>query len=1311
MINTTNNTEVNNRNIEEELIMTNVRYNTTGASFHTFCDTVQSENRIPMISVMVNGVHEPAQKVTFSNFSFIKDAIEKSRFSAFHADADNDMFVKYYNNDATFMIELTTKESTTERDLDFRTAIEHISLKDQQAELKEAIDAQHALEDQINKNVSSIISDGLALDGDKLEVKKIKEGNDPVPDIFVMDKDAISNKMSKTERDRFIAEAPTTGITTAKQFVDALVEKVIAPNAGIGKNSKIITAHMNFFNIKQFNKDGKGRDYKRVASPFLFQLVKIENFIILSDVPNKDNLAFIMANGFLASVKVGEEIVGQDENGKDIMKDIMVEKLFKYVATSASKQRQERYIFTAYSDREIIRKMLVFWSDDFAFGKEASVAKTESRVGQNLSTGRVVGGAVPYFKKAEYDMSEYKSVIEFYYVLIPDITMAMYKGMVNETPVGLPEIKDENGKVTQDATEDYAKVLGDGSGLHTPAVSRLIEAKLQIEKAVMLQHRLGKGTTFEQDKLHLGQLCKYLGIKVNLNLPVFFISESMWKFKPGIELLPLTILRTSEDFAEKASMCYETWNAINISGPNGMQTLTDLANKEFEMFNLTTLSDPGLIMHRLGVIAKIKSSTTTEDMNTTEEERDLMEDDTLATSLFRMFTANSFFARKSEYLMKQVRMLFSRKIADMARGKIMVDGSFCIMMIDPGVWTGKLTLKAGECYAAGRTGKCLAARYPMVYPGEPQIFTAVDCPEFEIFKGQNVIIMNALDNAWERMQGADFDGDACLVTFEESVIALCVSQNVPQTADMPKLSGTKAKVNWDSIAAYFVENFNLMHPKDTTYVPTIGKVNNIVASLLAKAHANGTFLSDDTLERVRTLALCINDLIDAAKTGVMPELAPNFFDTYKMVPNFLAKSIKNDDGTFTNTWEVETIDQNPDSMYELDTKSPMGKLCNDIVPELFKKFVLAGDKIFNVDSFLGMFNPAYSVEVTGQVIGIRSIYNQTAKYIFENKEELDEKSVTEKYLALCVEMKGKLDKVAATFNNDIYTVAIACLIAGGSKGFAFKCYESGVVGLFEQMEGVTLRKAKGMKVVPEGSVEVKYDGVSYYAQKRLVKNVQYDKFVAADMDQELTLRLVGIQYTDYKTMDTLVAKIAASGNIISGGKDTAGYNVAMANGSSIGKVTLEGVFSTNASFVMGGTAEVLAVNFVRNKAEQSMSMADFMATKTTDSIIKSAELTIRYIKSDDVVAPTADQECSQGLVEGSSFDGLPSMTPGQDAPAQIKAPVSEIEFELEDALMYGSVLADIMGLEPSPEVVAPVADENAEPDYNLMSMMDSYCFE
>ena len=1254
--------------------------------FDKFAMSIGEEGKTPKVSIVVTGSTAKVIEITMGNFRRISRAITSGDLSIIDDRAKAGMFFSYTAVDNVFAIRLTVNTpKTVNQSAPFTMDLTGVSKEDTAKNIKEAFKIQEELEKHVTQMTKDIVQEGMGLDvEDEISIDNVKENSDPNPWIFAAGQDNMV--LAKNRRDELTKLAPNTGIKTAEQFMDVLAEKIIKPVVNSRKRLKIVTKKMNFFNVKKFNKDGSGREYKRVASPFIFEILDISQFVILSDVPNKDTLNSIMKNGFMASVQIGETIKGYDANGVAIVDPIMEERLFKYVATSASKQRQERYIFTAYTDREIIRKMLVFWSSDFDFGKQASIAKAESRVGQNLSTGICIGGAVPYSKRNEFSRSKYASLIEMYYIVIPDMTLGDSKLINGEVPVGHKAIKDADGKIIEEATGDFVQVLGDGSGLQNEALSKFAAKKLKIDSAVMLQHRLGKGTTKQETNINLGKLCKYLGIKVNLNLPIFFISESMWKFVPGIELLPVTILRTNEQLSERANMCYETWNALNISGPEGYKTLKELAQKEFDMFNLNTASDAGLIMHRLGTIAKMKDMSSTEDL--VANDKDLMEDESLATSLFRFFSANPFYARRSEYLMLQVRMLFSRKIADMARGKLMVDGSFCIMMIDPGVWNGKMSLKAGQCYVGGRTGKCLLARYPMVYPGEPQVMEAIDVPEFAAFAGQNVIIMNVYDNAWEKMQGADFDGDACLVTFEASVIALAISGQLPIAPDMVKNLAPKEEIGWKNISEHFLTNFGLLHPKDTTYVPTIGKVNNIVASLLSAAHANGTFMSTETMDKVMHLALVINDLIDAAKTGIMPDLEHEYFDTYKLVPNYLSKSEKVGRGQFVNTWDTLTVDQDPDSIFYLDTKSPLGKLCNELVPELYKNFTLAGDKEFSVDDFIGMYDGTISVDVQSQVDGIRKEYISLSRAIFtEENNTMTEEERSDAYKSLVIMTNEKIRKVAAFFGNDIYTVGIACLISGGKRGFAFKCFEEGVIAVFEKMEGVTMCKAKNVRVAPANSVKVSYDGVGYYAQKRLSKEVQFDKFIACDIEKELTLRLVGLQYHDVTSMSDLKAKIASVGNIITGGRDTKDIPVAMANGKTIGKVSLTGQFSALSSFVMGGTAEVVAINFVMNNAERSMSYAEFMASKQMDAVIKSADLTVRYVVDGGDKTPsvsTAAEECTTGSVN--------------------------FEVEEENAMMFGAGLADICGLE-APASIPVAQDDAAMPDANFMSLMDSYCFE
>lgn len=1251
-------------------------------------DSVVEENgfkNTKMVVVVEDVVNNVA--LTKNNIGLIREGLRTHLWSGITAGAVDFMFFDYSAAEDTFTLRLSANRIEKQSPKGTKMAVDHMTKEARQEQMEQFIKDAEA-----HKALVEILEE----DGqdEELELTEILPYEMPLPNANIFDE--AGGDISADRRAELEVKAPFTGIDSSAKLEKALFHEVIKPCVGLNIKTKIETTKMAFLKLKDFRKFGTGKEYKSVSIAWLFKILDPKNFLILSDVPNKETLDDILASGLVVNVIVGYKNVGKDEEGKNILEAIYEDRLFKYVASSASKQRQERYILTCYQDRENIRKMLTFWSDEFDFGKKQPVAKSESRVGTHLSTGVCIGGMAPYAKRSSLT-AVYAKGIEFFYVVIPDLTLADVKKMAGQTP----------------AEGDDEIMLADGAGFHNEASGRLIEKKLRNPYAKVQQGRIGKGVTYLLEDARIKKHLEYIGMDVDLSVPVVFVTESMWKFNVGVDIMPFTVLRTSVEMPEKAFMCYETWNALNISSQAGLDTLKALAMEQYNFFKLTKNDDPGLFVHRLGTLAKIN-----DEGDALDEVEDILEDKTLATSLFRFFYTNPGLARRSEYLIGKVNALFQRKIADMARGKLMVDGAFCIMVIDPGAWTGQPILKAGEVYVGGKTGEVLLARYPMVHMSEPQVMTAVDRPELSMFKGMNVIIFNVFDRAWEKMQGADFDGDACLVTFDKRVIALAV-KNV-ESPVQEKKEAKKAILGWDSIAQYFSKNFEIMHPVDRGQVATIGKVNNIVAALLSSAHANGTFLSEETVRRTAVLAVAINDLIDAAKTGYIPPVDAWYFENYKYLPNWLAKSFQRPDGTFVNTWEVPTIDEDPESIYRKDTTSPLGRLANNLTPYLYKQFAVTGDTPSKTEDFVSYYDGSTIMLVESQLKGIKQEYSFRASAIWGKDSDIKDMDVKrEKYAELVAECNERIRKVAATY--DIITTAVAALRVGGAKGFAFKCFEEGVIALFESVAGKKYVKIKNGMEVPAGTEIQSFDGVQYMVLDSKSKDVQIRKFENAHVGKEVTIRLTGIQFDDIpvKSINDIKRAILASGKIVRGGVDYSGHHVAFAGNTPLGRITLERVFAASSVFAQGGYAEVLNVLPVLKKGEAF----------NPNAPVKYADLVVRYIEDPNggntvkdsstaattpsTVGQTAPSSFVLPSMPGASAPGSSSVVAG--TPSTVAKTMSMEGINQDQALQMMGQLAQMFGFKlspaketPQPEVKAPAKEESKWPSMLPQTEDDGY---
>lgn len=116
---------------------------------------------------------------------------------------------------------------------------------------------------------------------------------------------------------------------------------------------------------------------------------------------------------------------------------------------------------------------------------------------------------------------------------------------------------------------------------------------------------------------------------------------------------------------------------------------------------------------------------------------------------------------------------YKKFLNNMRIGRIMVPGTYTYMVCDP-AWLVQETygveipthLKSNEYYYEGKTCQAGLFRSPLIHPSEAQKVQLVANNAYWYMKG--VIVFNCYDCAWDRMGGADFDGDTCAVVPDDN---------------------------------------------------------------------------------------------------------------------------------------------------------------------------------------------------------------------------------------------------------------------------------------------------------------------------------------------------------------------------------------------------------------------------------------------------------------------------------------------------------------------------------------------------------------
>ena len=140
-------------------------------------------------------------------------------------------------------------------------------------------------------------------------------------------------------------------------------------------------------------------------------------------------------------------------------------------------------------------------------------------------------------------------------------------------------------------------------------------------------------------------------------------------------------------------------------------------------------------------------------------------------------------------------------IDEMYAGRIRVPGMYTYMVCDPGsvinmaYGTENKCLASGQYYFNGKSCKAGLFRSPMVAPSQAITVDLVANDVYWYMK--DAMIFNALDGAWDRMSGADFDGDTCAVvpadTWQGQII---VDGIVDPGYDVCEPKGSAQKYEW-----------------------------------------------------------------------------------------------------------------------------------------------------------------------------------------------------------------------------------------------------------------------------------------------------------------------------------------------------------------------------------------------------------------------------------------------------------------------------------------------------------------------------------
>lgn len=176
-----------------------------------------------------------------------------------------------------------------------------------------------------------------------------------------------------------------------------------------------------------------------------------------------------------------------------------------------------------------------------------------------------------------------------------------------------------------------------------------------------------------------------------------------------------------------------------------------------------------------------------------------------------------------KHIVRLIAEEFGKTLADMSVGKIKVDGAYTYMVCDPcaiaEIATGNseeahkqfvemgLTLEKGEYYFNGLNVKAGFFRSPMLCP--ENIVQAQLVPKGGMAIYNDVTIFNRYDGAWEKMAGADFDGDECLVVPEGTPSGNIINRGIKDYDHIilsPSFEANKTHVSFEGNNVFVVED-------------------------------------------------------------------------------------------------------------------------------------------------------------------------------------------------------------------------------------------------------------------------------------------------------------------------------------------------------------------------------------------------------------------------------------------------------------------------------------------------------------------------
>lgn len=219
-------------------------------------------------------------------------------------------------------------------------------------------------------------------------------------------------------------------------------------------------------------------------------------------------------------------------------------------------------------------------------------------------------------------------------------------------------------------------------------------------------------------------------------------------------------------------------------------------------------------------------------------------DDAVHSSVMR----TNHYMHDDRYILKLREKQYFKFFKDMKSGRILVPGMYTYMVADPGFFIENIFgiktehLAEGEFYHNGKN--CFAGlfRAPMAHFTEAQKVQLVNHNEYWYMK--DVIVFNGYDGVWDRMAGADFDGDMCAVITDDTEHGKIIVDAI-RTTDWdvwePAQNAKDVEFTFENLITHLVKSARKSRVGElANFVFRLMEIHNHLKSLVKQAKDAGT---------------------------------------------------------------------------------------------------------------------------------------------------------------------------------------------------------------------------------------------------------------------------------------------------------------------------------------------------------------------------------------------------------------------------------------------------------------------------------------